>query len=66
MRIIFHLILLVPQNNVMDLNNVTYNEIITLFYGTDNILHNIPPFRPNVGNFAQNIVSPAKHCYGSE
>ena len=33
---------------------------------TNNFLHNIPHIQSECGNILQNIVSPTKHCYGSE
>jgi hypothetical protein len=37
---------------------ITLFRYITIFYGIDNILQNIPTFRLDAGNILKNIVSP--------
>ena len=46
--------------------HITSFRSITMFYGTDNILHNTSSFTLNVRNVMWNIVKPTKHCCGSE
>ena len=55
-----YLILTLPSHNQAYLQNIQMRRIrcITLFRGTNDILQNIPSFKPNMKNIPQNIVSP--------
>ena len=39
---------------------------VSVFYGTNNIMWNLPSFKVNVRNILHNIVSPWEYSYGSE
>ena len=46
--------------------HITLFKAIIVFCRTDGVMWNIPHIQSKCEDILQNVVSPAKHCYGSK